>query len=338
MRFFSKGLCVVAILIVTPLTNAFAQTEMVISSWLPPSFVVNATIWPEFIKRVSEATEGRVVGSIEYNLASPPAQADLIEDGGADVAWIFHGYTPGRFVTTKLIELPGLEGNSEAASAAHWRAYEKILGSAGEHEGVVPVAMMVHAPGSLHLAKEISNLDDVAGLKIRSGGGVMGNVLDVLDVAGVQVSASKVYETVANGVADGTFFPGGTLTILRLTEVLPYSYTVPGGFYRGSFAIVMSEDFLARLSDKDRAAVLGVLGEDFSAFAGSAWDASDARGLDAQAKTGKVTSLGGAASAKFTTAIPSIQNAVIDEVNARGVDAQKALELIRATMAEYSAR
>lgn len=316
-------------------TSVWAETTMVISSWLPPSHVMNEIIWPEFINRIEEATEGRVTGQVEYQLASPPSQADLIEDGGADAAWIFHGYNPGRFVTTKLIEIPGLEGDSAAASAAHWRAHEQILSAAGEHEGVVPVAMMVHAPGSLHLSQEIASLDDVAGMKIRSGGGVMGDVLAGLDMAGVQVSAPKVYETVANGVADGTFFPGDTIAILRLTEVLPFTYRVPGGFYRGSFSIIMSEEFLESVGEEDAAAIRAVLGEDFSAFAGGAWDQGNARGIEAQQSTGQVIDLEGEASAKFEALVPAIQAAVLEEVAAKGVDAQAALEIIKDTMAEF---
>lgn len=315
---------------------AWAEETMVISSWLPPSHIMNELIWPEFISRIETATDGRVTGKVEYNLASPPSQADLIEDGGADAAWIFHGYNPGRFVTTKLIEIPGLEGDSAAASAAHWRAHEAILGAANEHDGVVPVAMMVHAPGMLHLSKEVSSLDDVSGLKIRSGGGVMGDVLAGLDMAGVQVSAPKVYETVSNGVADGTFFPGDTIAILRLTEVLPYTYRVPGGFYRGSFSIVMSEEFLEGIGEEDAVAIKAALGEDFSAFAGRAWDEGNQRGISAQESTGQVIDLTGAASARFDALVPEIQSSVIEEVAAKGVDAEAALGIIRETMAEYS--
>ncbi|MEW7009164.1 MULTISPECIES: TRAP transporter substrate-binding protein [unclassified Lentilitoribacter] len=317
-------------------SSASAEKTMVVSSWLPPSHIMNEIVWPEFIKRIDAATEGRVKGKIEYGLASPPAQADLIEDGGADAAWIFHGYNPGRFVTSKLIEIPGLEGDSAAASAAHWRAHQQMLGKVNEHDGVVPVAMMVHAPGMLHLSKEVASLEDVAGLKVRSGGGVMGDVLKGLDMAGVQVSAPKVYETVANGVADGTFFPGDTIAILRLTEVLPYTYRVPGGFYRGSFSIIMSEEFMDSIGEEDAKAINAVLGEEFSAFAGKAWDEGNQRGIDAQSKTGKVIDLEGSAAAKFEALVPQIQKSVLEEVSAKGVDADAALKLIRDTMAEYN--
>lgn len=327
---------VTALTSATSATSAFAEREMVISSWLPPGHIMNEIVWPEFISRIETATEGRVVGKIEYQLAAPPSQADLVEDGGADAAWIFHGYNPGRFVTTKLIEIPGLEGDSAAASAAHWRAHEAILGAANEHDGVVPVAMMVHAPGMLHLATEITSLDEVSGLKIRSGGGVMGDVLVGLGMAGVQVAAPQVYETVANGVADGTFFPGDTIDILRLTEVLPYSYRVPGGFYRGSFSIIMSEEFLDSIGEADAAAIQSVLGEDFSAFAGTAWDEGDARGIAAQRESGTIVDLSPEAAAPFTALVPGIEAAVLTEVGAKGVDAEAALEIIRSTMAEYS--
>ena len=50
---------------------------------------------------IEEATEGRVTAEVKYGLGSPPAQFDLILDGAADITWIFHGYSPGRFVATK---------------------------------------------------------------------------------------------------------------------------------------------------------------------------------------------------------------------------------------------
>lgn len=163
----------------------------------------------------------------------------------------------------------------------------------------------------------------------------MGDVLVGLGMAGVQVAAPQVYETVSNGVADGTFFPGDTIDILRLTEVLPYSYRVPGGFYRGSFSIIMSEEFLDSIGEAD-AAIQSVLGEDFSAFAGTAWDEGDARGIAAQRETGTIVDLSPEAAAPFTVLIPGIEAAVLTEVGAQGVDAEAALEIIRNTMAEYS--
>ena len=61
--------------------QASAQTVMKFSSWLSPKHAVNAVVYPTWIAAIEKATNGRVTGKIEYNLAPPPGQIDLIEDG-----------------------------------------------------------------------------------------------------------------------------------------------------------------------------------------------------------------------------------------------------------------
>ncbi|MEZ5936292.1 MAG: TRAP transporter substrate-binding protein [Alphaproteobacteria bacterium] len=312
-----------------------AEETLTISSWLPPH-AVNTVIFPEWIKQIEEATEGRVTGKIEFGLAPPPGQIDLIEDGSADVSWIFHGYNPGRFVTTKLIELPGYEGDAEAASVAHWRAYEQYLKDAGEHDGVRVIALMTHGPGQVHMREPISTLADMQGKKIRIGGGVSADVGAALGVVGVQVPAPEVYETLAGGVADGVWMPMETNKSLRLYEVAPNTMTMPGGLYRGSFAIIMSEDALARLSDEDREAVLSTTGESLSAMAGKAWADADIAGIENAKEVGvNMGEFSAEDQEAFTAISDKIRAKVIDEAAATGVDAAAAVALIEETMSAY---
>ncbi len=312
-----------------------AQETLTISSWIPPH-AVNTVIFPEWIKRIEEATDGRVTGKIEFGLAPPPGQIDLIEDGSADVSWIFHGYNPGRFITTKLIELPGYEGDAEAASVAHWRAYEQYLAEAGEHDGVRVVALMTHGPGQVHMREPITSLADLEGKKIRIGGGVSADVGTALGAVGVQVPAPKVYETLSGGVADGVWMPMETNKSLRLFEVAPNTITMPGGLYRGSFAIIMSEDALARLSDEDREAVLSTTGETLSAMAGKAWADADIAGIENADEVGVTMSEFSADDqAAFQAIADDIRGRVIDEVAGSGVDAEGAVALIEETMKSY---
>ena len=71
-----------------------------------------------------------------------------------------------------MIELPGYEGNAEAASVAYWHAHEKFLASANEHKGVKLVALMTHGPGVLHSDTKVSSLADISGMKLRLGSGI----------------------------------------------------------------------------------------------------------------------------------------------------------------------
>ncbi len=257
-----------------------ADTVLTISSWAPPTHGMNAKLWPEFTKMLEEASDGRVSAEVKYGLGAPPAQFDLILDGVADVTWIFHGYNPGRFVASKMIELPGYEGNAEAASVAYWRAYEEYLATANEHDGVKVLAMMTHGPGVLHSETKVTSLDDISGMKLRLGGGVSGDVGAALGATGIRVPAPKVYETLASKAADGVMMPMEARAGFKLFEVAPHSYSVPGGFYRGSFAIVMNQDKYDSLSDEDRAALDTIAGEALSQVAGRMWDEIDQIGIE----------------------------------------------------------
>ena len=97
---------------------ALAEETLTISSWLPPSHPINTEMLEGLIADMEEATDGEVTAEIKMGLAPPPAQMDMIMDQAADISIIFHGYQPGRFLGTKLIELPGYEGNAEQASVA----------------------------------------------------------------------------------------------------------------------------------------------------------------------------------------------------------------------------
>ena len=56
-------------------------------------------------------------------MAPPPAMYDTVRDGVADLSWIVYGYTPGKFVTTMIAELPSIPGNARQKSVAFqkWR-------------------------------------------------------------------------------------------------------------------------------------------------------------------------------------------------------------------------
>ena len=64
-------------------------------------------------------------------------------DGVADMTWIVHGYTPGKFLTTKLAELPNVPGNSAQISKAYQMTWDKYLNAAGEAKGVQTLAVYV---------------------------------------------------------------------------------------------------------------------------------------------------------------------------------------------------
>jgi len=329
-------LAVAATTVVASMSAAQAETVIRVSSWAPPTHGINAVVWPGWGDCIAKASDGAVTVKVEYGLAPPPQQFDVVRDGIGDATWIFHGYNPGRFLLTKAVEMPGLGTSAEAASVAYWRVYAKHLAKADEHKGVSVVGLTSHGPGIIHTKEPIASLDDLKGKKIRIGGGVSGSVGEALGVVGVRVPAPKVYETLASGVADGIFMPMETKASFRLKEVAPYSVVMPGGLYYGSFAFIMNTDRLNSLTPAERAAVDGCSGEALSKLAGGMWDAADETGLAAAKEFGNtVVTASDEMKQRYYDMVSHIEQDWVDETAAKGIDGAAVLRELRHIARSY---
>ena len=338
MTKFTKFLTTSALALCTA-TGAFAAETLTISTWLPPSHPVNTGMFTQLTDMMSEASDGLIETELKNGLAPPPAQMDLLLDGAADIAILFHGYTPGRFVGTKLVEIPGYEGNAEAASVAHWRVHEAMLAELDEHRGVKVIALTTHGPGQIHSNKEVASLEDLQGLKTRLGGGVSADVGAELGLVGIQVPAPKVYETLDSGAADAVAMNMGERISFKLNEVAKNVYEMPGGFYRGSFSVIMSQETFDSLpEDVQQKLDSEVFGETASRMMGAVWDQSDVDAREATEAAGdnRIVTASEEDQARFAEMAAKVRDKVIAELDAAGVDGQAAYEMLREEMANAS--
>lgn len=315
-----------------------ASTVLRVGTWLPPSHPQNSIVLPTWGKWIDEATSGRVKLQLEFGMGHPKTMFDLVEDGVVDASWSFHGFVPGRFQATQIVELPLLGASAEAASVAHWRVHSKYLAKANEHDGLHLAALFTHGPGQIHLSKPITSLSDLTGKKIRIGGGVQAELGHRLGITPVAAPAPKVYELMQQGVVDGVFLPALEQKNMKLFEVAPNLVSLPGGMYLGSFSIFLSPDFLASISPEDKAAILSVSGEKLSALAGRIWADADAAGYEAAKNNGvnviKVNQ-GDSMHLEFKKLAEGIDNGWITKAAERGIDAQAALNELRTIVKNY---
>ena len=311
-------------------SQVMAAKVMKVGSWLPPAHVMNSKVLPTWGKWIEDATEGRVTIKVEYPGGHPKAFLDTVQDGVYDAAWTFHGYFPGRFKLTKIVELPGLGADAEAASIAHWRINDKYLAKAGEHEGIILAGLFTHGPGQIHLREPVAGLNDLKGKKIRIGGGIQTDIAERMEIAGVAAPGSKVYEILSQGVADGVFMPMGEKRSLRLKEVAPFTLKFPHGMYLGSFGVFLNPQFMAALDAKDRDAIMAVSGEKLSGMAGKAWDEDAKSGeQDSRDFGNTIMDASDQIIADFDIRTADIEAAWLESTKDRDVDAAAALKELR---------
>lgn len=222
--------------------DARAETTLRVSNWLPPSHPIVRDILVPWGEQVEKETDGRVTVEImAAPIGKPPAQLDLIRNGAADVGYGVHGYTPGRFKLTQLVELPFLSDSAQALSVAYWKVHQAMLAGAAEHDGVHLLTLFTHGPGMIFTTgKPVTRIGDTQGLKMRIGGGVVAEVAKRLGMVGVQAPSPQVYEILSNGVADGILFPAESVPFFRIDEIVRHGTAVPGGLYNTSFFVIMN--------------------------------------------------------------------------------------------------
>ena len=257
-----------------------AQTVLAASSWLPPSHILSET-QKEWCAQLEKKTAGKVSCNVlPRAVTAAPGTFDAVRNGLADLSYTVHGYTPGRFVTTKLAEMPFLGNQSEATSVAFQRTYAKHPAMAEEHKGVKVLAVFTHGPGMVFNTKRpIIKVDDLSGLKFRVGGGMVNDISKALGMNVTLKPAPESYELLSTGVMDGTLFPAESVESFKIDKVVKYGSAFPGGLYNTSFVFMMNQAKYDSLPADVKQAVDELSGEVAAKLFGQGWDKVDRRGM-----------------------------------------------------------
>lgn len=325
-----------ALAITTFSGQALAETTLTVSTWASPKHGINTMVWPTWGEWIETATEGRVKLNVVYDLAPPNSQMDAVADGVGDVSWVFNGYYPGRFTTTTLPEFPTFKPiSSEKLSVAYWNTYDKYLKKANEYRGLVVAGVGVHGPGWIFTKDKVTQLSELDRKRMRVGGGVMSAIAKKLNVAGVAMPPTAIYEAASQGVIEGSFLTPEALKSFRLAEVLSHTLTFPGGLYRGSFAIVVNADKWDEISSADQDAIMKVSGAKLSALFGQMMDKQDQVGVAFAKEKGNIfTEAGEAEVAKAKAMTADMPKQWIENNANKGFDAQAAMDFYQSQLAD----
>jgi len=318
---------------------AAAQTTLALSSWVPPQHLLTQAML-EWATEVEKATNGRVKHTLlPKAVAKPPGTFDAVRDGLADVSFSVDGYTPGRFVLTRMAEFPQLGETATTVSVAYERISRRYFAKADEHKGVKVLTVFTHGPGEIYNTKRpINTLDDLKGLKIRVGGGMIAELAKNLGVDALLKPAPQSYEILSTGVADGVFFPAESVASFKLEKLVKYATLVPGGLYNTSFAFIMNPATYNKLSAADKKVIDEWSGEKLARLIGKHWDRGDQIGREALKANNVPTITANAAFLKALDAkIGPLEQAWFKLAAEKGVDGKKVLADFRAEIKKVEA-
>jgi TRAP-type C4-dicarboxylate transport system substrate-binding protein len=216
----------VAGLLVLPALAQDKPVNLKVSIWLPPAhpLVPSTKEWAADIDKQSGGTIKMAIFPSEQ-LGKAFDHYDMARDGIADVTYVNPGYQPGRFPLISAGQLPFLFSDSKKGTAAIDAWYRKY--AASEMKDTHFCMAFILEPGGYHGRKKVLLPEDIKGMKIRPPQSTIGQMVTMLGGTNVQASAPEARDVLERGVADGIFFPWGSMFLFGLDKVTKYDMDVP---------------------------------------------------------------------------------------------------------------
>lgn len=329
-----KGAAAAATLALATAPAMAQEVTLKLHQFLPAQANVPKHVLDVWADRVEAASEGRIeierYPSMQLG-GVPPELMDQAIDGVADIVWTVVGYTPGRFPTTEVFELPFMVEDARAASCAYWKMFEEHM-EEGEFAGVKILGTWVHGPGMFHTADPVETPADLEGMKIRGGSRLVNKLLELTGATPVGMPVPAVPEGLSKGVIDGTTIPWEVTAALKVPELVENHTEFEGpALYTLTFVLAMNEDAYNGMPDDLKQIMDDNSGLEFSVFAGGTQQDYDAPAREAAVDNGNniVTVTDTAA---WREVVQPIYTDWIAERDAAGQDGQALVDQARALM------
>ncbi|QXT39589.1 TRAP transporter substrate-binding protein [Gymnodinialimonas ceratoperidinii] len=318
-------------------SGAFAQeVTLRLHQFLPAQANVPALVLDVWADQVEEASDGRIAieryPSMQLG-GSPPELMDQAIDGVADIVWTVVGYTPGRFPSTEVFELPFMVADARAASCAYWTMYEESMQE--EFSAVHLLGTWVHGPGLFHTADPVETPEDLEGMQIRGGSRLVNQLLELTGATPVGMPVPAVTEGLSRGVIDGTTIPWEVTAALRVAELVENHTEFEGNaLYNLTFVLAMNKDAYEAMPEDLQQIIDDNSGLEFSIFAGGTQADADGPARDIAVDLGNniITIDEATAEAEWMPVVQPIYENWIADMAENDMDGQALIDRARELM------
>jgi TRAP-type C4-dicarboxylate transport system substrate-binding protein len=249
-------------------------------------------------------------------MGPPNRQYDLARDGVADLSWVLHGFTPGRFPLVDIANLPGMFPSSAVATSAMWRVREPLV---AEHKGVRVLGLVASTPlVFMTKSRPVLKVADIKGLRVRPPSAVTAGAIQALGGVSVAVPPAEMGDALSKGVIDAIVTTAEAASSFKLFETLKFISDVNMGM--ATFAFVMNPGAYGSLPAEPKSALDALSGKPFEQRMLDEFEATEAAGRGGAKKDGvEIVKPDDKAQAEFDAVFKQHREKVVAKLTSDGV-------------------
>ncbi len=225
---------------------------------------------------IEKRTNGRVKITLypAGTLSAAPQCYQGVVTGISDIGMSCFAYTRGNFPLLEGLDLP--MGYPDGKTASRIATDLAMKYQPDELKNVHLLYIHAHGPGILASKKDVNNLDDIKGMKVRATG-LSAKIVTNLGGVPVAMGQPETYEALQKGNVEATMCPMETLKGWNQGEVIESVTNSSAIGYTTAMFVVMNKDKYATLPE-DIKKIFDDVSAEWVDKHGEAWDQADVEG------------------------------------------------------------
>lgn len=313
------------------------SVSLTFSHFWPSHHIVHTDVIEKLQSELAEKSDGRITLDIfpGNQLGDPDEHYELVVNGSADMSLSVHGYTPGRFPSTSVMDLPFIAKSSEEGSVIFSQLYDEFEVLQNEHSDTTPLWLFTGEPNQiLSVDKPIKSLSDLEGLTVRSPSPLASQLITEFGGVPVSMPVTEIYESLDKGVIDAAFAGISTINDMGLSDVVDY-ITIANISNSSMFAVMNTAKFES-LSEEDQNLIREIVA-DFAKETGAALDRAGQLGIDKANEVGiPIHELSDSEIAEWEEVAAPVIDKWVEEMNASDVPGRDLYERAKELSKELS--
>ncbi|KAA5606621.1 C4-dicarboxylate ABC transporter substrate-binding protein [Roseospira marina] len=237
-----------------------AQAETIrATSGFGPAHVLATDIYPEIASRLEAFTDSAwTLRDTPSGLVAPNEMSAGLRDGVTEMGTLLMPYFPAEFPDAALPSELSIVGRRNLAISSAVTEYVATCAPCQAEfvrNGQVYLGTDATPPYNLLTTSPVRRVTDLQGLRIRTGAPLYAGLVDAMGGEATQIPSSELFESLSQGVIDGTFSGNHEIIANRLGDIITSVTEMEEGVFNGSAAATTSQILWLRMTPEERAAL-----------------------------------------------------------------------------------